>query len=106
MSIQETIITKLTTSLAPTHIEVINDSFMHNVPPDSETHFKVIVVAKEFDQKNRLQRQKLIYQILSAELSDTVHALTMHTLTPHEWEKDRNFSTTSPECLGGSITHN
>tara|TARA_B100001123_G_C15290674_1_gene1017326 strand:+ start:1245 stop:1565 length:321 start_codon:yes stop_codon:yes gene_type:complete len=106
MNIQETIITKLTNSLALSHIEVINESFMHNVPPDSETHFKLVVVAKDFDQKNRLQRQKLVYQILSTELSGAVHALTMHTLTPHEWEKDKSISTTSPECLGGSATDN
>lgn len=35
--------------LAPTHLEIINESFMHNVPPGSETHFKVLVVSEAFD---------------------------------------------------------
>lgn len=32
----------------PIHLEVINESYMHNVPKDSETHFKVLVVSDKF----------------------------------------------------------
>lgn len=31
-------------SLQPIHLEVINESYMHNVPKGSESHFKVLVV--------------------------------------------------------------
>lgn len=31
-------------NLQPIHLEVINESYMHNVPKGSETHFKVLVV--------------------------------------------------------------
>lgn len=30
--------------LQPVHLEVVNESYMHNVPKGSETHFKVLVV--------------------------------------------------------------
>ena len=41
---------KLTECLAPVHVEVINESYMHNVPKGSETHFKVVVVSPEFNE--------------------------------------------------------
>lgn len=42
---------KLIDSLNPSYIEVINESYMHNVPKGSETHFKVIVVSDLFKDK-------------------------------------------------------
>jgi hypothetical protein len=32
---------KLTESLGPSHLEILNESYMHSVPKGSETHFKV-----------------------------------------------------------------
>ena len=40
----------LTEQLSPLHLEVINESYMHNVPKGSETHFKVLVVSDKFDE--------------------------------------------------------
>lgn len=47
--IAETIINKLKEQLKPIHLDVINESYMHNVPKNSETHFKVHVVSNKFD---------------------------------------------------------
>lgn len=46
--VEASIRNKLTTELQTTHLEVINESFMHNVPKGSETHFKVVVVSDKF----------------------------------------------------------
>lgn len=35
--------------LQPIHYEVVNESYMHNVPKDAETHFKVLVVSTKFE---------------------------------------------------------
>ncbi|MBL4866487.1 MAG: BolA/IbaG family iron-sulfur metabolism protein, partial [Pseudomonadales bacterium] len=48
MSIQDTIIQKLTAAWSPSHLEVINESYKHNVPEGAERHFKVIVAAQAF----------------------------------------------------------
>ena len=32
-------------SLAPEHLELVNESHMHSVPPGSESHFKAVVVS-------------------------------------------------------------
>ena len=32
---------KLSAGFQPVHLEIINESYMHSVPKDAETHFKV-----------------------------------------------------------------
>lgn len=46
--IQASIKTKLE-KLEPFYIEIINESYMHNVPKGAETHFKVVVVSEKFN---------------------------------------------------------
>ena len=102
MDLREQIENKIKKALNPTHLEVINESFMHNVPPGSESHFKIIVVADLFDGKNLLERQRTINEILSRELKEKIHALSMQTLTPAEWEAREKKVRETPPCLGGS----
>lgn len=40
---------KLQNRFNPKVLQLINESYMHNVPKDAETHFKVIIVADEFE---------------------------------------------------------
>ncbi len=47
--VQATIEAALRAKLAPTHLEVINESHMHSVPKGSETHFKVVVISPGFE---------------------------------------------------------
>ena len=58
MSVQSAIEQKLTNSLTPSHLEVINESHMHNVPPGSESHFKVVIVTDVFDGISRVRRHQ------------------------------------------------
>ncbi|MDC0609929.1 BolA/IbaG family iron-sulfur metabolism protein [Vibrio sp.] len=99
--IKEIIESKLTEALNPIHMDVINESFMHNVPPGSESHFKVIVVSNEFENKRLIARHRLVNQTLANELENGVHALSMHTYTPSEWQ-DSAVVPESPMCKGGS----
>lgn len=46
--IENSIRTKLSQNLNTVHLDIINESYMHNVPKGSETHFKVIVVSDKF----------------------------------------------------------
>lgn len=49
----------LSTNLNPIHLEVINESYMHNVPKGSESHFKVLVVSDKFQDLALLKVSKL-----------------------------------------------
>lgn len=104
MSLRENRIKEiLSKALEPLHLEVENESHMHSVPANSETHFKVLAVSKKFEGLSRIDRQRLINSLLQEELKSGLHALTQKTMTPAEWEAQKeklNFE--SPECLGGS----
>jgi len=101
MLIAEIIELKITRELSPLVLSVENESHMHNVPQDSETHFKVLVVAEAFCDMRSVQRHQLMYRILAEELSASVHALALHTYSPEEWQ-DKQVPPNSPQCLGGS----
>ncbi len=101
MTVQATIEQKLAESLTPAHLEVINESHMHNVPPGSESHFKVVIVTDAFDGVSRVGRHQRVNGILAKELQDDVHALSMRTMTPDEWTARGGQVMASPECLGG-----
>lgn len=102
MSMQQTIETKINEALDPVHLEVINESSMHNVPPGSESHFKLIVVSERFVDEKLLTRHRMINAILADELQGRIHALSMHTLTPEEWFERAGKTSDSPPCLGGA----
>ena len=102
MSLQRSIEHKLTASLQPTHLEVINESHRHSVPPGSETHFKVVVVSPAFSGQRLVQRHQSINALLAGELAGELHALSMETLTPDEWAARVGSTLQSPPCLGGS----
>ena len=87
-------------ALNPTHLELINESHMHSVPPGSESHFKAVVVSERFSALNSVKRHQLVYATLG-ELMQRIHALALHTYTPAEWQQ-RQQAPASPNCLGGS----
>ncbi|MCW2256181.1 BolA protein [Providencia alcalifaciens] len=96
---------KLYAAFEPVHLEVINESYQHNVPPGSESHFKVILVSKKFENKRMVGRHREIYAILADELADSIHALALHTYTPLEWSELTDTALNSPACRGGSKTN-
>ena len=53
-------------------------------------HFEALVVSAEFAGKNRVQRQQRVNAVLKGHFdSGILHALSMKTLTPEEWEQQR-----------------
>ncbi|WP_165854903.1 BolA family protein [Marinobacter sp. JSM 1782161] len=100
--IQSAIEKKLTDGFQADHLRVENESHMHSVPPNSETHFKVTLVSGDFEGKNRVKRHQAIYGALGAELQAGVHALALHLYTPEEWQTRNGVAPSSPQCMGGS----
>ena len=99
--VQTSIIDRLTEALEPVHLDVENESHMHNVPPGSESHFKVIAASAAFDGLGLVQRHRLVNRILETELRDHIHALALHLKSPAEWGVAGD-APASPQCLGGS----
>ena len=80
---------------------VVNESGGHNVPPGSETHFKVILVSPQFEGLRLIQRHRLVHETLAEELACGVHALAVHTYTDAEWRSRFGSAPMSPPCEGG-----
>lgn len=100
-SMQENIKTKIAEALKPTHLEVMDESHMHNVPEGAQSHFKVVVVSDQFEGKNLLSRHRMVNALLKDEFDQGLHALALHTMTPQEWFEKGGESPNSPECMGG-----
>ena len=101
MTVQATIERKLAAELAPEHLEVINESHMHSVPPGSESHFKVVIVSPRFEGLPRVRRHQAVNAVLAEELAGRIHALSMETHTAGEWAARGGRVMASPQCMGG-----
>jgi BolA protein len=88
MTVAATLTDKLTAAFQPTRLEVVDDSHHHaghaGARPGGETHFTVRIVSAAFDGRSRVERQRLVYQVLAQELAGPVHALSLVTQTPAE----------------------
>lgn len=88
ISIARTIEQKLNLALAPSHLRVVDESRLHaghaGAGAGGETHFRVELVSARFEGLSRLQRQREVHRVLSAELAGPVHALSLRLLTPDE----------------------
>lgn len=101
MSTAEQINDLVVAELKPVRLDVMNESHMHNVPPDSETHFKLVIVSDGFDEKSLVARHRMVNKLLAEQLKSGVHALSMHTYTPQEWTARGGEVPESPPCMGG-----
>lgn len=108
---QERLTQSFLEQLAPLgHYEIVNESFMHKVPKNAETHFKVILVSSRFQGLPLVQRHRLVYgaaQSLMQAAGGTIHALAITAKTPEEWQalseqEALKARQRSPPCLGGS----
>ena len=95
---QESIQKSLDTQFKPDVLLVENESHQHQVPINSETHFKVIVVSSLFESQSRIARHRLINRALAAEFKTGLHALSLHLYTPSEWAVKQGNVADSPLC--------
>lgn len=102
MTVAEIITQKVSQALDLQHLDVINESHRHSVPPGSESHFKLVIVSDEFAGQTLVRRHQAINGILAEELRGPIHALSLQTFTPSEWQARGGTVAESPDCLGGS----
>ncbi len=56
--------------------------------PDG-THFEALIVSQQFAGKNMVQQHQLVYRALGERMGREIHALSMQTLTPDQWQASR-----------------
>ncbi len=88
MSVRERIAEKIRCELAPSDIEVIDESALHaghmHAPEGGESHFRIRIVSQRFYGLSRIERQRLIHDILASELAGPIHALSIDAKAPNE----------------------
>ena len=101
MSSYKRIINALNKQLTIEHMFLENESSMHNVPPNSESHFKLIIASDDFIKLSKVKRHQLIYQILSKIMSE-IHALSIQAFTIEEYKANPVIHS-SPDCANKKL---
>lgn len=90
LSMQERIVQKLAQGLLPSRLDVVNESHLHaghaGDDGSGETHFHVTVASSLFEGKGRIERQRIVYDLLKDEMAHGVHALSVKTFTGDEYD--------------------
>ena len=94
--IEKKIINSLNENFNLASLKIVNESFMHNVPEGSESHFKIVIVSDNFIKKSLIQRHKEIYKALG-EIMNDIHALSIHAFDNKEFELNPMILD-SPQC--------
>lgn len=89
MSVRSRIEAVLQENLAPLRLDVIDESHHHaGHQPDmtgtGETHMRVRIVSERFAGLGRVQRHRLINELLKPELDAGLHALAVEPAAPGE----------------------
>ena len=89
MTTQDKIISILKTQLTAQHVEVTDQSSLHDGHLEAQKsgggHYAIIVVSTRFADKNLLERHRMVYQVLQKELQGDIHALSIKALSPEEY---------------------
>jgi len=62
--------------IACAHLEVSGDG----------AHFEALIVSEAFTGKSRVARHQMVNRALGSQMGNEIHALSMKTLTPAEWQ--------------------
>ncbi len=88
MRVEEQITIKLRQAFAPVALEVVNNSHRHaghaGSPQTGESHFSIKVVSESFAGKSRVERHRMVNEVLAEELKGSIHALAISALAPEE----------------------
>ncbi|MGE5503723.1 MAG: BolA family protein [Actinomycetota bacterium] len=88
MRVADQMRTNLAEALKPVRLEVIDESDRHvghaGHRPGGQTHFRIEVVSAAFAGKSRVDRHRMINDLVAEQLAGGVHALSLSTLTPEE----------------------
>jgi len=89
MEIEEEIKTRLSQKMDLSHFEIKDFTGRHlnHKLHEGGFHLEAIIVSKAFNKKNLIERHRMVYEAMGKLMKHEIHALSMKTLTPKEWEK-------------------
>ncbi len=88
MTLKDLITRTLQERLAPTRLEVTDESHQHHGHAGwregGETHFRIDIVSPAFEGKSRVERHRLVNECLGAAFERGLHALAIRARAPGE----------------------
>lgn len=88
MTVQNRIEKKLQAAFAPSQLTVINESHLHHghagSPGTGDSHFRVEIVSERFLGKSRIDRHRMVNDVLAEEIDGPIHALAIQAASPEE----------------------
>ena len=89
-NISETIQKVLKEKLSSTYVELADESHLHagHAQAGGGGHYIVTIVSPVFEGKSLVERHSLVYAALKEDITNgKIHALSLKTLTPTEWNR-------------------
>ena len=80
----------------PSVLSIDNESHMHNAPKGSESHFKIVLVSRNFTGISEVNRHKSVYKSLG-DIMNSIHAISIHSFDENEY-KNNPMILDSPNC--------
>jgi acid stress-induced BolA-like protein IbaG/YrbA len=77
MATAESIEQSIAAGLDCAHLQVSGDGH----------HWEALIVCPAFEGLSRVRQHQLVYQALGDRMREEIHALSMTTLTPAQWEE-------------------
>jgi BolA protein len=78
----------LTEAFHPVRLAIEDDSARHaghaGASGDGETHFSVTIVSESFNGRSRVERSRMVHEVLANEFATRLHALSLSLRSPHE----------------------
>jgi len=79
---------KMREELGATQVEVVDESWKHAGHAGAASgggHFILRVASDRFEGVALLERNRMVFRALEAEMGNEIHALVIKALTPQEW---------------------
>lgn len=88
MSVEAEIRRRLATALAPSTLELLDESAQHaghaGAAPGGNTHWRLTIVSAAFTGQSTVARHRMIYAALGELMQNPIHALSIRARAPEE----------------------
>jgi BolA family transcriptional regulator, general stress-responsive regulator len=89
MSFIKSIQSKIENALKPASLEIVNESHLHaghqeKFDGSGETHLRIRVVSDAFTGKSRVDRHRMINELVTDEMQQGLHAVAIDAKAPAE----------------------
>jgi BolA protein len=78
---------RLHVALAPTRLDVVDDSHRHvghAGAKDGRGHFTAVIVSARFSGLSKIERHRLVFEVLDDLMATDIHAISIHAFAPGE----------------------